>query len=63
MEFKYTLYKCNVYFFITFFLIVDNTLMEFGNLVSTSNTYNGDSSVTVQTDKPLVWSMGIQGLL
>ncbi|XP_011700148.1 PREDICTED: thiamin pyrophosphokinase 1 [Wasmannia auropunctata] len=39
-----------------------NTTMQFGGLVSTSNTYE-DSEVTVNTDTPVIWTMGIEHLL
>jgi len=44
---------------IYFFYASDNTTIQFGGLVSTSNTYE-DSEVTVNTDKPVIWTMGIE---
>lgn len=31
-------------------------------MVSTSNTFNGESEVFVETDNILVWSIGIESL-
>ncbi|XP_063912452.1 thiamin pyrophosphokinase 1 isoform X2 [Zophobas morio] len=43
---------------------LDQSKLEFGGLVSTSNTYDEVSSkVTICTDNTLVWSMGIEALL
>lgn len=36
---------------------LDNRVMEFGSLVSTSNTYSGEE-VQVRTDGAVLWSMG-----
>ncbi|KAM0729600.1 Thiamine pyrophosphokinase 1 [Formica fusca] len=38
---------------------LNNTTMKFGDLVSTSNTYD-NSEVTVNTDTTVIWTMGIE---
>lgn len=45
-----------------FFYASDNTTMKFGDLVSTSNTYN-NSEVTVDTDTTVIWTMGIESFI
>lgn len=37
---------------------LNKTILEFGRLVSTSNTYNGNKTVEITTDGYLLWSMG-----
>ncbi|XP_032456322.1 thiamin pyrophosphokinase 1 [Nasonia vitripennis] len=41
---------------------LNKTCMKFGELVSTSNTYDGHPEVTVDTNVNLVWCMGIKPL-
>nr|XP_054751529.1 thiamin pyrophosphokinase 1-like [Lytechinus pictus] len=42
---------------------LENQSMKFGGLVSTSNSYAPDAQeVTVSTEQPLLWTMGIQPL-
>lgn len=40
---------------------LNNTTMQFGGLISTSNTYE-DCEVTVNTDTSVIWTMGIDSL-
>ncbi|CAB0036678.1 unnamed protein product [Trichogramma brassicae] len=41
---------------------LNNRCMKFGELISTSNSFSGQSEVKVTTDVPLVWSMSIEVL-
>lgn len=42
---------------------LNNTVLEFGKLVSTSNTYGEDSVVTIKSDNEVIWSMCIEDFL
>lgn len=42
---------------------LDNGFMQFGGLVSTSNTYDKCPEVTVNADVSLIWTMGIEPLM
>ena len=45
-------------------LFADNLKMEFGGLISTSNTYDDQcTEVTIKVDDKVVWTMGIEPLL
>jgi len=40
-------------------MLLANGSLEFGQMISTSNQFDGSPTVTVDTDTPLLWSMGL----
>ncbi|XP_076682552.1 thiamine pyrophosphokinase 1 isoform X1 [Andrena cerasifolii] len=42
---------------------LNNATMQFGGLISSSNTYDNCSEVTVSTDSPVIWTMGIEPVI
>lgn len=58
-------YSFDYFFYISNkkFQFSDNTRLAFGDMVSTSNTYNEEPFVTVTTDGFITWSMGIDPIL
>lgn len=42
---------------------LDKQILEFGHLISTSNTYNGDEFVIVINDNTVLWLMSIENLM
>ncbi|XP_045469030.1 thiamin pyrophosphokinase 1-like isoform X3 [Harmonia axyridis] len=42
---------------------LDKTKLEFGGLISTSNSYNGSAEVEIETSSCLLWTMSTRGLL
>lgn len=60
MEFRLVAYQTGVLVLIQqkHFFVSDNQFVNFGGIVSTSNTYSSNV-VTLQSDGMLYWSMGI----
>ena len=43
-----------------FSVILDKQQLKFGELISTSNTWEDETGlVTIETDQPLLWTVGI----
>ncbi|XP_050509968.1 thiamin pyrophosphokinase 1 [Diabrotica virgifera virgifera] len=42
---------------------LDEDTLEFGGIVSSSNTYDGTCPINIKTSSPLIWSMSIDSLL
>ena len=42
------------------FVFLADGQLEFGSLVSTSNTYEGSDPVTIEIDTAIVWTMGVK---
>lgn len=41
---------------------LNHSTLQYGGIISSSNTYADDSEVTVNTDSPVIWTMGIEAL-
>ncbi len=46
--------------FIALNSFVDGQSLAFGSLVSTSNTFESNEQVTIETTGPLIWSMSVK---
>lgn len=42
------------------YFLLEGVSMEFGAMVSTSNTYDGSPTVTINNSDPILWSMSMK---